>query len=277
MLTVAAIQCALSDDMDENIEKISGYIRAAAQQGADIVLPSELFCGHYFCTEQKEENFKRALPWADHPAVTALSRLAAELGIVIPVSIFEKFGPEYFNSLVMLDTDGSPVGIYRKSHIPDGPGYMEKFYFKPGDTGFMVFDTAKGRIGAGICWDQWFPEAARAMTLMGADLLLYPTAIGSEPHNPSLDTAPRWQRVMQGHAVANVIPVVAANRVGQENDQTFYGSSFIAAQDGALIAEMDRQEEGLILGTFDINKIEQERASWGFFRDRRTDLYDTIL
>ena len=276
-IKLSVIQCALSDDMDANIAKVGEMVREAAGMGADVVLPSELFCGHYFCTEQTEENFARALPWREHPAVHAMAELAQELEVVIPVSIYEKEGPHLFNSLVMLDADGTALGVYRKSHIPDGPGYMEKFYFRPGDTGFQVFQTLKGRIGAAICWDQWFPEAARAMTLLGADVLLYPTAIGSEPHDDGLDTRDRWQRAMIGHAVSNVIPVAAANRVGTENGQVFYGSSFIADPAGDKVAELGRTEEGILVAGFDLDKVERQRAAWGFFRDRRPELYGRLV
>ena len=275
LVTVAALQLAFVDDEAANIRRVAEQIRMAADRGADIVLPPELFCGPYFCKVQEEAEFARAAPWHDHPAVTGLSAVAAELGVVIPVSIFEKDGPHYYNSVVMLDADGTPLGVYRKSHIPDGPGYQEKFYFRPGDTGFRVWDTQKGRLGVGICWDQWFPEAARSMALQGAELLLYPTAIGAEPQDPALDTSARWRRVMQGHAVANVIPVVAANRIGDEGGQTFYGTSFIADQAGEIVDALDRVTEGHVLATFDFKAIEKERAAWGFFRDRRPDLYVT--
>jgi N-carbamoylputrescine amidase len=276
-LTLAAIQFTPSDDMQDNIERVAGFIRDAAAKGADVVLPPELFCGHYFCKTQEEKHFARAMEWADHPAVRQFSELAAELGVVIPVSIYEKDGPLYFNSIVMIDADGAPLGVYRKSHIPDGPGYQEKFYFRPGDTGFRVWSTMKGRIGVGICWDQWFPEAARAMALMGADALLYPTAIGAEPQDAGLDTAARWRRGMQGHAVANVIPVVAANRVGDEGGQVFYGTSFITDETGEIVTDLGRKEEGVLIANFDLDKIDQARAAWGFFRDRRSDLYDILI
>ena len=276
-LTLAAIQFTPSDDMRDNIGRVAGFIRDAAAKGADVVLPPELFCGHYFCKTQEEEHFARAMEWTDHPAVRQFSELAAELGVVIPVSIYEKDGPLYFNSIVMIDADGAPLGVYRKSHIPDGPGYQEKFYFRPGDTGFRTWSTLKGRIGVGICWDQWFPEAARAMALMGADALLYPTAIGAEPQDAGLDTAARWRRGMQGHAVANVIPVVAANRVGDEGGQVFYGTSFITDETGEVVTEFGRAEEGVLIATFDLDHIDRARAAWGFFRDRRADLYDILL
>jgi N-carbamoylputrescine amidase len=283
-LSVAALQSAYGEDMTANITRTIDLVRQAARAGAQVILPSELFQGPYFCVTQEERWFKTAYPWREHPCVTALSPLAAELGVVIPVSIFEREGPHYFNSLVMLDADGSALGVYRKSHIPDGPGYQEKYYFRPGDTGFRVWDTKVGRIGAGICWDQWYPECARALTLMGAEILLYPTAIGSEPHDPSLDTAAPWRRAMQGHAVSNVIPVVGANRTGFEphegypgGGQDFYGSSFIADHRGDLVAEFGRRDEGVIQASFDLDFLATHRAAWGFFRDRRPDLYGALV
>ena len=275
---VAALQTAFVEgDMAANIARVSELVRTAASQGAEIVLPPELFSDHYFCKTQEEQYFATAYEWPSHPAVLAMQDLAADLGVVIPVSIFEKDGPEYFNSVVVVDADGTALGVYRKSHIPDGPGYQEKFYFRPGNTGFRVWGTLKGRVGVGICWDQWFPEAARAMALMGADVLLYPTAIGAEPQDASLDTAARWRRAMQGHAVSNVIPVVAANRVGDEGGQRFYGTSFISDHTGEVVAELDRSENGVIVHVFDLDQVDQDRAAWGFFRDRRTDLYDVLL
>ncbi|HVY84936.1 MAG TPA: nitrilase-related carbon-nitrogen hydrolase, partial [Caulobacterales bacterium] len=236
--------------------------------------PSELFQGPYFCTTQEERWFATAYPVTEHPCVLRLQPLAAELGVVIPVSIFEREGPLYFNSVAMLDADGKLIGVYRKSHIPDGPGYQEKYYFRPGDTGFKVWPTRFGRIGVGICWDQWFPEAARAMALQGADVLFYPTAIGSEPHDSSLDTRDPWRRAMQGHAVSNVIPVVAANRIGLEKSgQNFYGSSFIADHRGDLVESFDRTDEGVLTHSFDLDFLDRHRAAWGFFRDRRTEFY----
>jgi N-carbamoylputrescine amidase len=282
-LNVAAIQTSYGEDMAANIEKTKGFIRAAAAEGAQVILPSELFQGPYFCVAQEERWFRTAYPWREHPAVTELQPLAKELGVVIPVSIFEREGPHYFNSLVMIDADGSLMGVYRKSHIPDGPGYMEKYYFRPGDTGFKVWDTRFGRIGVGICWDQWYPEVARAMALMGAEVLLYPTAIGSEPHDPTLDTAAPWRRAMQGHAVSNVIPVVGANRTGFEpwdgypnGGQRFYGSSFIADHRGDLVSALGREDEGIVQAEFDLDFLSTHRAAWGFFRDRRTDLYAAL-
>lgn len=275
---VAALQLGfVKGDMSANIARVSQLVRDAAARGAEIVLPPELFSDHYFCKSQDENHFATAYPWPEHPAVLAMQHICAELGVVVPVSIFEKDGPEYFNSVVMIDSDGSALGVYRKSHIPDGPGYQEKFYFRPGNTGFQVWETQKGMVGVGICWDQWFPEAARAMALMGADILLCPTAIGAEPHDASLDTAARWRRAMQGHAVSNVIPVVAANRVGDEDGQVFYGTSFMSDHTGEIVDELDREEQGVIFYEYDLDVIEQDRAAWGFFRDRRTDLYDVLL
>ena len=276
-ITLAVLQCALTDDAETNIKRISELVREAAAKGADVILPSELFEGHYFCTSQEEHNFDRAHAWRESPAVIAMAKLAKELSVVIPVSIFEKAGPAYFNTVVMVDADGSLMGIYRKSHIPDGPGYQEKYYFRPGDTGFRVWDTQKGRIGVGICWDQWYPETARAMALMGADVLLYPTAIGSEPHDDSLDTAARWRRAMLGHAVSNVTPVAAANRVGVENEQVFYGTSFISDHTGEILGDLDRKAEGIVVATVDMDQVDRARAAWGFFRDRRTDLYGPLV
>ncbi|MEM9669882.1 MAG: N-carbamoylputrescine amidase [Pseudomonadota bacterium] len=276
-ICLTVLQFAPVEDEATNITTATELIREAAGQGADIALLPELFTGPYFCKSQSEAEFGRAKPWLDHPAVTALSPLAAELEIVLPVSIFEKDGPHYYNSIVMIDADGRPLGLYRKSHIPDGPGYQEKFYFRPGDTGFRVWQTKAGRLGVGICWDQWFPEAARAMALKGADILLYPTAIGSEPDNPDLDTAARWQRAMQGHAVSNVIPVAAANRVGSEEGQTFYGSSFIAGPAGEIVSRLSRTEIGIATASFNIDDITKDRAAWGFFRDRRPELYRSLI
>ena len=283
ILNVAALQTHYGADLEDNIARTIDLIRQAADGGAQVILPSELFQGPYFCVTQEERWFATAYPWREHPCVVALAPVAAELGVVIPVSIFEREGPHYFNSLVMLDADGSSLGLYRKSHIPDGPGYMEKYYFRPGDTGFRVWDTRFGRLGVGICWDQWYPECARAMALMGAEVLFYPTAIGSEPHDPTLDTALPWRRAMQGHAVSNVIPVVGANRAGFEpwagypgGGQRFYGSSFIANHRGDLVADLARDEEGIASASFDLDFLRTHRAAWGFFRDRRPDLYGAL-
>ena len=278
-IQVAAIQASFGLDLEANIARVAGLVREAAGLGAQVILPPELFQSPYFCVAQEERWFKEAHPWKTHPCVTALAPLAAELGVVLPISIFEREGPHYFNSLVMADADGSLLGVYRKSHIPDGPGYMEKYYFRPGDTGFKVWDTRFGRLGVGICWDQWYPEAARAMALMGAEVLLYPTAIGSEPHDPTLDTAAPWRRAMQGHAVSNVIAVVGANRTGFEpwdgypnGGQRFYGSSFIADHRGDLVQAFGREDQGVLVAEFDLDFLATHRAAWGFFRDRRPDL-----
>jgi len=273
LIKVAAIQAAFGTDMAANIAVVAEHVRAAAGKGAQIVLPPELFQNHYFCKTQEEHWFAHAYPALEHPCVTALQPLAEELDIAIPVSIFERDGPRYYNSLVMIDAGGKVMGTYRKSHIPDGPGYMEKYYFRPGDTGFKVWNTKHGRVGVGVCWDQWFPESARIMALMGAEVLMYPTAIGSEPHDDSLDTAARWRRAMQGHAVSNVMPVVAANRYGNEDGQTFYGTSFICDHSGEVVSELGRSGDGVITAEFDRDFLDRHRAAWGFFRDRRTDLY----
>lgn len=276
--SVAAIQCSLSDNIAENTEKISHWVEKAAKQGARIVLPSELFHGHYFCKEEKEEFFARAMTLSDNPLIPHFSKLARSLNVVIPVSFFEREGQAHYNSVAILDSDGRMLGIYRKSHIPDGPGYEEKYYFNPGNTGFQAWDTRHGRIGVGICWDQWFPECARAMMLQGADLLLYPTAIGSEPANPDpLATKDRWQRAMIGHAVSNVVPVVAANRIGREGEQTFYGHSFICDEMGNILQQLRENEEGLVQASLDLAAARSTRAAWGFFRDRRPDLYGALL
>ena len=282
-LTVAALQTAYGADMAANIARTAQLVREAAGAGAQVILPSELFQGPYFCVTQEERWFATAYPWREHPCVKAMSELAAELGVVIPTSIFEREGPHYYNSLVVIDADGTPLGVYRKSHIPDGPGYQEKYYFRPGDTGFRVWDTKFARIGVGICWDQWYPEAARAMTLMGAEALFYPTAIGSEPHDPTLDTAAPWRRAMQGHAVSNIIPVIGANRTGFEpwsgypnGGQRFYGSSFIADHRGDLVGDLGRDEEGVCAASFDLDFLATHRAAWGFFRDRRPELYGDL-
>lgn len=276
-LTAAAIQAAFGDDLKANLDEVEALIRDAANKGANIVLPPELFQGIYFPTRQDPKWFETAHSVDAHPCVQALQKIAKGLELVIPISFFEKDGPHYYNSVAVADADGEIIGIYRKSHIPDGPGYQEKYYFRPGDTGFKAWKTRYGTIGVGICWDQWYPEAARAMVLGGADLLLYPTAIGSEPYDETLDTHARWQRVMQGHAVANAVPVIAANRVGlEDNDgvhQRYYGHSFIADHTGDIVAALDDKSEGVITADFDIAEIAAYRADWGFFRDRRTDLY----
>jgi N-carbamoylputrescine amidase len=276
-MTVAAIQTSYGHDINANIAKTEAFVREAARAGAHIVLPSELFQGIYFCTKQDPKWFATAYPVAEHPCVLAMQKLAKELRIVIPVSFFEKDGPHYYNSVAIADASGAILGVYRKSHIPDGPGYQEKYYFRPGNTGFKAWTTQTGTIGVGICWDQWYPEAARAMVLAGAEILFYPTAIGSEPYDAALDTHAQWQRAMQGHAVANAVPVVAANRIGlEDNDgvrQSYYGRSFIADHRGEIVASLGEKDEGVVIHTFDLDTIARYRADWGFFRDRRPDLY----
>jgi N-carbamoylputrescine amidase len=275
-VTVAALQLALGDDMQENIAAVSALVREAAARGARIILPPELFEGMYFCRTQDESHFARALPHDRHPAVLAMQKLAAELGVYIPTSFFEADGHHHYNSLAMIDDKGKVMGVYRKSHIPDGPGYSEKFYFRPGNTGFKVWKTRYGVIGAGICWDQWYPETARTMMLMGAEILLFPTAIGTEPHDPDLDTSRMWRRAMIGHAVSNVVPVVASNRVGKEGDQLFYGHSFISDERGDILAELGAKETGVITASLDLEQARKHRAAFGFFRDRRPDLYGRL-
>jgi len=279
-VTVAALQTALSDDVADNVARVTALAREAAGKGAQIILPSELFEGRYFCRTQSEADFARARPAERHPTLRHFQALAAELGVVIPVSFYEQAGPEHYNSVAVLDADGRNLGVYRKSHIPDGPGYQEKFFFKPGNTGFRAFATRFGTIGVAICWDQWFPEAARAMTLAGADVLFYPTAIGSEPEEPELDSRDSWQRVMIGHAVANAVGVVAANRIGVEGEGadaiTFYGSSFVADARGDMLAERGRGDTGIALARLDLDQIRRIRASMGFFRDRRPSLYRSL-
>jgi N-carbamoylputrescine amidase len=276
VVTVAAVQCALGGTRADNIARVERLVRDAAAQGAHVVLPPELFEGPYFCREESTEWFAQARTVGEDEAVSRMRAVAAELGIVVPVSFFERAGQAYYNSVAIVDADGSVLGTYRKSHIPDGPGYEEKFYFRPGDSGFRAWPTRFGTLGVGICWDQWFPESARAMMLLGAEILLYPTAIGSEPHEPDLDTRDPWQRAMIGHAVSNVVPVVAANRVGDEHGQIFYGSSFIADGRGEMRAEMGRSDEGAILAMFDLDALAKARAGWGFFRDRRPELYGVL-
>ena len=274
---VAAVQIACTDDLTSNLDKIESHVRAAAKRGARLVVLQELFEGPYFCKDIDRKHLARAKPFKGHQTVARLSALARELGVVLPVSYYEADGDKRYNSLAMLDADGKVLGRYRKSHIPDSPGYSEKFYFADGDTGFVVHETAAGRVGAGICWDQWFPEAARAMVLQGAEILIYPTAIGSEPSFQAWDSRDHWQRVMQGHAGANLTPLIAANRVGVEKgvscDVVFYGSSFIADHTGAKLAEADRVTEGVISAALDLDAIAAARREWGVFRDRRTDLY----
>lgn len=275
-LSIAVLQCALGDSRDENVARVETLVREAAARGAKVVLPPELFEGPYFPQAEDESAFDRAAPATGHPTIQRMQALAAELDVVLPVSFFERAGQSYYNSLAMVDADGTEMGVYRKSHIPDGPGYEEKFYFRPGDTGFRVWHTRHGVIGVGICWDQWFPEAARAMALAGAEILLYPTAIGSEPEAPEEDTQAPWQRVMVGHAVANAMPVAAANRIGTEAALTFYGSSFICNQRGDVLRQLERAETGVAVATFDREELRRYRANWGFFRDRRPELYGRL-
>jgi N-carbamoylputrescine amidase len=280
-LRVAALQMAMVDDVATNVAAAERLVRDAAAQGAQIILIPELFEGPYFCKDQLPEHLDRAIPLVAHPSIEHFAGLAAELGVVLPLSVYERAGQALFNTVVIVDADGSLLGHYRKSHIPDGPGYTEKYYFSPGDTGFRVWETRHGTIGVGICWDQWFPEAARSMALLGAEVLLYPTAIGSEPPDPTWDSSGHWQRVMQGHAGANLMPVVAANRVGREVGQTceitFYGSSFIADNTGAKVAEADRESEAVLVATFDREQLRTQRTAWGLFRDRRPELYAPIV
>ena len=281
-MTVAVTQMASENDWKKNCDKAEAMVRAAANQGAQLILLQELFDGDYFCIEQHAKFFKNAYEIERHPTLARFAALAKELGVVLPVSVFERAGQAHYNTTVMVDADGSQLGIYRKSHIPDGRGYQEKFYFSPGDTGFKVWDTTVGKIGLGICWDQWFPECARAMALMGAEILLYPTAIGSEPPNPSYDSSSHWQNTMRGHAAANIMPLAASNRVGREvapdgRADIFYGRSFISDYQGEKLVEMDRVEEGVRLQSFDLAVIGELRRSWGVFRDRRPELYGGLL
>lgn len=277
---VAAIQMAVTANEADNIAKAVHQATRAADAGAQIILLQELFSTPYFCKDQDPAFFALAQPRDNHPALLALQALAWQRGVVLPVSFFERANNAFFNSLVVFDADGTDLGLYRKAHIPDGPGYQEKFYFNPGDTGFRVFDTRYGRLGVAICWDQWFPEAARVMVLQGAEILLYPTAIGSEPQAPELNSRGHWTRVMQGHAAANLVPIVAANRVGREvgreNEITFYGGSLISDATGALIAHAG-QEETILYADLDLQALAVQRAEWGLFRDRRPELYAAIL
>lgn len=276
-VTVAALQLAFGSDEQANIAAVSKMVREAARQGATTILPPELFEGEYFCQHEEEEEFARARPTAQHPSVMAMQALAVELGVTIPTSFFERDGPHHYNALAMVGPDGLIDGTYRKSHIPDGPGYEEKYYFRPGNTGFKVWPQGDVTMGVGICWDQWYPEAARVMALMGADMLLYPTAIGAEPQDGTLDTRRLWRRAMVGHAVSNVMPVVAANRVGDEKGQNFYGTSFICDEWGDVIAELGDREEGIIIATLDLDRAAKNRAGMGFFRDRRPELYGRLV
>lgn len=280
-VTFAAIQMACGWDIDANLAHAEAAVRAAAGQGAQVILLQELFATPYFCKDQDERHFELAHPAEDNPLVAHFAPLAAELAVVLPISFFERAGNTCFNSVAMLDADGSVLGVYRKSHIPQGPGYEEKYYFAPGNSGFLVWDTRYARLGVGICWDQWFPEAARAMALLGAEALLYPTAIGSEPHIEGFDSRDHWQRVMQGHAAANLLPVIAANRIGTEQGAscalTFYGSSFICDHTGAMLAEAGRDEPSVLTASIDLQATAEARRNWGVYRDRRPDLYLDLL
>ncbi|TCU62153.1 N-carbamoylputrescine amidase [Novosphingobium sp. PhB57] len=280
-ITVAALQLALnSADEGENIAAVSALVEEAAARGAQIVLPPELFSGPYFCKVEEEELFALARPTAEHPSVIAMKALAAKLKVVIPTSYFERDGHHYYNTLAMIGTDGEIIGTYRKSHIPDGPGYEEKYYFRPGNDGFKVWDVLGTKVGVGVCWDQWYPECARVMALMGAELLFYPTAIGSEPYDATLDTSRMWRRAMVGHSVSNCMPVIAANRIGVETEcgteQTFYGHSFITDEWGDYVAEFGKEESGVLVSTIDLARAAKHRAGMGFFRDRRPQLYTRI-
>ena len=285
-VTVAALQLALgSDDERENIAAVSALVEKAAKEGADIVLPPELFSGPYFCREEDEALFAFARPTGQHPSVIAMQALAKRLQVAIPTSFFERDGHHYYNTLAMIGADGAIMGTYRKSHIPDGPGYEEKYYFRPGNDGFKVWDIslpdgASTRIGVGICWDQWYPECARIMALMGAELLFYPTAIGSEPYDAEFDTSRMWRRAMVGHAVANCMPVIAANRIGHEGPadraQVFYGHSFITDEWGDMTGEFGADDSGVLVSTIDTARAAKHRAGMGFFRDRRPQLYGRL-
>lgn len=279
-VTVAATQFACATGSEETLDKAEAMVRKAHAQGAQIILLQELFETPYFCKDQDPRYFALARTVEDNPVLARFAALAKELKVVLPFSFYERAGQAFYNSLAVLDADGTNLGVYRKSHIPQGPGYEEKFYFSPGDTGFRVWDTAFGRIGVGICWDQWFPEAARAMALMGAEMLLYPTAIGSEPQAPGYDSRPHWRAAMLGHAAANVTPLAAANRIGAETQDgvtlRFYGGSFIAGPTGQVEAEADQDDEAVLIARFDLDAIADLRRSWGLFRDRRLDLYGAL-
>jgi N-carbamoylputrescine amidase len=277
-ITVAGLQLGFSGVRDVDIAMTAAAVRGAAAAGAQVILPPELFEGHYFCRHEDEGLFANALPLGKHPAVAAMQQVALETKTYIPASFFEKDGPHHYNSLAMIDDGGNIMGVYRKSHIPDGPGYEEKFYFRPGNTGFKVWETRHGVVGVGICWDQWYPETARHMMLQGAEVLMFPTAIGTEPHDPSLDTRRLWRRAMQGHAVSNVVPVLACNRIGTEeagtpHAQTFYGTSFACDQRGDIVSELDDHQTGMVIATYDLDLAAKHRAAFGFFRDRRPQLY----
>ncbi len=280
-VTIAATQFACSWDLPANADRAEALVRQAAARGAQVIVIQELFAAPYFCIEQHPDYFAMAAPMQGHPLIARFADLARALGVVLPVSFFERAGQAHFNAVAMVDADGRIMGCYRKSHIPQGPGYEEKYYFSNGDTGFKVWETAFGRIGVGICWDQWFPECARAMALMGLEMLLYPTAIGSEPPSPGYDSQPHWEMVMRGHAAANIMPVIASNRIGTEvapggREVTFYGSSFIADHTGQLAGKASRDGEELVVHSVDLDAIAALRASWGLFRDRRPEVYGVM-
>jgi N-carbamoylputrescine amidase len=278
---VAATQMRCSAEPDQNIVKAETLVREAAARGANIILIQELFESLYFCQVENSDYFRFARTLEENMAVRHFSAIAQELSVVLPISFFEKKNQAYYNSVAMIDADGSVMGIYRKTHIPDGPGYEEKYYFNPGDTGFRVWETRYANIGVGICWDQWFPETARCLVLGGAEILFYPTAIGTEPENPDYDSRDHWRVCMQGHSGSNMVPVVTSNRTGDETIEdsslSFYGSSFITDNKGGLLSCMDRTEEGVIVAEIDLDKMAEERRAWGLFRDRRPDCYDTIM
>ena len=280
-VTVAATQMIGGWDVDENIARGEKLVRNAAAKGAQIILLQELFERNYFCQKQKPAYLEFATTVEENPAVKHFTKIAKELNVVLPISIYERAGNCLYNSVVIIDADGENLGTYRKSHIPDGPGYNEKYYFTPGDTGFKVWQTRYAKIGVGICWDQWFPECARSMALQGAELLFYPTAIGSEPHDASINSRGHWQRTQQGHAAANLMPLIASNRIGTETEAdyhiTFYGSSFIADASGEKVQEANQTDEAVLIHTFDLDKVAADRRAWGLFRDRRIDIYDTVL
>ena len=280
-VTLAATQMTCSKNNTENIDKAESIIRKASEMGAQIILIQELFESTYFCMDQKDELFQLSKPFENHPTIERMAKLASELKVVLPISFFEKANRAHYNAIAVINANGEILGKYRKSHIPDGPGYQEKFYFNPGDTGFKVWDTAYAKIGIGICWDQWFPEVARIMALKGAEVLLYPTAIGGEPEDDGFDSSDMWQRVMIGHSAANQIPVVASNRIGTEQGQDisnyFYGRSFITNHVGDKIAEASRDKEEILIGKVSLDEAENLRNVWGVFRDRRTDLYSDLL
>ena len=279
-VTVAATQMACSWDREATLKKADALVREAAAKGANIILLQELFETPYFCQKHEFEHMELSMPLEKNPAVAHFKEVAKELDVVLPISFFERAGNVMYNSIAIIDADGTVLGVYRKTHIPDGAPYAEKFYFSPGDTGFKVWKTKYGTIGVGICWDQWFPETARCMALMGAEILMYPTAIGSEP-TLDIDSKPHWQHAMQGHAAANIMPLLASNRVGYESqsdsEMTFYGSSFIADETGEIVEEADRESETVLVHTFDLDAIDVKRRQWGVFRDRRPEMYETLL